>query len=566
MKDFNELKAKILPSFIKYYGIEYAQLIIDRLNKIEPIFYETINEKKIEISELRTKKKIELTLELLKNFGFDVKDEDKNKMFNKNSFKPLEQYPDILNFLNICFNENGYNEFEFSSIRKFKMNDNYFNYSIFKKFRYDFEYDRYDEFLKSQVGIEAYNNILRILSCIDNLDLEYQKFQEQYKDIDDEINNIKIKSGELTNKRTLEFYEEIINFLNEKDKKLIEDYKNGSIESFNFLLNKLDIFELVGNLNYEKGYLEAFLNENTYKQIEYYKFIGVYNGAPVNEFLESEIALKYKPDIKKIKEIYSIKEKYVKQNKEESFIMESSYNKNINQINDLYLLTKPTEKTKILEKMMRQVMFINPNVIKTENGLDTKSILFFSPSLAIEKYVDVSLIHEINHVIELSLLDYNEGKAIYKSGFSILNDFDDSISYELFNEYINQRIAIEITEEMHNDNVYLFDNSNLSRTRGSTSYEQVSEVADYFFETFKDVILKSRLENNLNSLFEIISEEKFNQLNNIILEFNNIPYHQLSSDLRANKTTELTTKREELIRESVEIVNQMLEHRKQNSR
>ena len=257
-----------------------------------------------------------------------------------------------------------------------------------------------------------------------------------------------------------------------------------------------------------------------------------------------------------IEKIYQIKEKCIQELKEEILINSSSYIENIDQINKLNLLTTPGFSLDTIEK---KAICNNPNVAYSENGIEIKDLLIFSKENCLPNYADISFIHEINHAIELSLLHYENGKAVYKCGFETISDFDETRHYELFNEYINQKIAIEITEKMHNDNMYLFDDAISAKTRGGTSYEQLRNVADYFFENFKEEILKSRLENNLNSLFEVISEEKFNELNNVIIEYAEIPYYQVMQDIQNGKETELTIKRQELINASHTIVNQMLE-------
>ena len=107
---------------------------------------------------------------------------------------------------------------------------------------------------------------------------------------------------------------------------------------------------------------------------------------------------------------------------------------------------------------------ITPSVTLKNDTIESTALLFFSLYGSDQRYLDVYLIHEINHAIELSFLGQNQkGTFSYKSGFDIQDETitgekDSKRNYELISEAFNQKIAIEITEAMHNDEIYVLDN------------------------------------------------------------------------------------------------------------
>lgn len=155
---------------------------------------------------------------------------------------------------------------------------------------------------------------------------------------------------------------------------------------------------------------------------------------------------------------------------------------------------------KILKSIKKGIKCVNPNVRIVNGKPEAIALLLFSVHNGLPEYIDVTLIHEINHAVELSLIDYSNGKEMYKCGFEYLLDDDSKRNYEQFSEVINQIIAIEITEAMHNDNIYLFDDPKTSKTRGGTSYEHQSQFIQTFWQRFRKDIMYARVNNNMDSL------------------------------------------------------------------
>lgn len=124
--------------------------------------------------------------------------------------------------------------------------------------------------------------------------------------------------------------------------------------------------------------------------------------------------------------------------------------------------------------------------------------LVFSPEHCLSNYADVSFIHELNHAIELSLIDSKV--RISKTGWDIVDDkLSDNVRrpYELISEGINQLIAIDITKSMHNHGVFLFDNPKTAEEKGGTSYEEFAWLVAPMFEKYHDEVIASRIGSSM---------------------------------------------------------------------
>jgi len=169
------------------------------------------------------------------------------------------------------------------------------------------------------------------------------------------------------------------------------------------------------------------------------------------------------------------------------------------------------------------------------------------------------LIHEINHAMELSLISYEDDSPVYKCGFETLTDDDDEMRpYEQTSEVVNQLIAMEIATKMHESGVYLFNTPENAKIKGGTSYEQQRIFIEKFWITFKKTIMKSRVLNNLNELFEIVGKENFDRINSIVTKYRKLPYYQMMDDIINKRTTSLTIRRQELFNEANKICDEML--------
>lgn len=579
--DFEKIKEKILPFFIKIYGEEFKEVIFQRMNQIEPIFYSTIHSKKTEMYTIETAKRIELTLEFLELNDISISEEVKQSMIKSNTSYPLREITEARDLLEACYNSCEYRENPFDGIREILLEptDNEYrikrNVSILKKLGFEVDSKSFNEWCSKEEAKIALKKIEDLKSKMIILDKQFQEFDSQFADLKqliDKGNEIEIK---LQEKYMLEYLESLEHYTSEEDKKRIEEYKISNEKNWYSFKKQLNILKIVGSSFYEDGLLSAFSeqarleleNSNVKKErkeaiyenrIKYYRIIGLYkNQMPKEQFLLTKGALDYFPSKEFMEDVLSKKEYFAKEAERKIIEITSSYKENIEKIKSLNLATDVSFE---VEDMKNRLICINPS-IRIINGHSTPiALLFFSKGSCIPEYMDTMFIHEINHAIELSLLEYKEGKAIYKCGFEILDDQKKSRNYKMFSEIINQIIAMLITSAMHQEGVYLFDNPNTSKIQGGTSYEQQIMFVKMFWDTFQKKIMFARVEDCLDELVITIGKENFDKLNDIINEYSSLPYYQMMDDVINNRTTELTKRRESLFQEAISISRKMIEH------
>ena len=200
-----------------------------------------------------------------------------------------------------------------------------------------------------------------------------------------------------------------------------------------------------------------------------------------------------------------------------------------------------------------------PNFVMRDNEL----LLY--PVITIDggdekNYTDEWIIHEMEHALEMVLLETNEEETIVKSGFELLkfNNFLEKTGriseedtkcrdYERFNEVIHELISWDIFDIFKNLKGSVF--SDLEDTSLNYSdYLDQGYIVKEFYDTYKSLIIQSKRGNNLNVLFNAIGEENFEVLNSLIKEdFEMIDHEELEEDLILGKDTEYTRRYNDII-------------------
>ena len=137
--------------------------------------------------------------------------------------------------------------------------------------------------------------------------------------------------------------------------------------------------------------------------------------------------------------------------------------------------------------------------------------------------------------------------------------------YELFNEIINEMIAKEISQIMHDNGIFVFDDPANSRYMYTTSYEESTFLVKDFFDEFRDTIIKSRSNGNIQLIFDEVGKENFDDLNELFHIFNSkftgAKLRQLKSDLKNNVDNESTRLLNEIREKRDRILEKMRKHR-----
>lgn len=109
-------------------------------------------------------------------------------------------------------------------------------------------------------------------------------------------------------------------------------------------------------------------------------------------------------------------------------------------------------------------------------------------------YFDVLLIHEINHIIGMHLLSYeNSDNYTIQMGLIESCKGDNKTKYhymDYIDEVFNQSVAKKVTKLLHSKGIYLIDDPNKSQIEDSSLYEMGEFLLKGFFELFYNDILE----------------------------------------------------------------------------
>lgn len=144
-------------------------------------------------------------------------------------------------------------------------------------------------------------------------------------------------------------------------------------------------------------------------------------------------------------------------------------------------------------------------------------------------YLDHHLIHELNHVVELSLKELDGEYYSCICGWEVesgkingemkdvvsLEDSTNKGKYELFNEIINELISQEISDILTKEEHFIFNSKSDKVNEGGTFYERMKFLVSDFYEIYKREIIKSRNNGNMDYIFEVVGKNNFEALNEL---------------------------------------------------
>lgn len=313
------------------------------------------------------------------------------------------------------------------------------------------------------------------------------------------------------------------------------------------------------------------------KRIEYYNTIGIKLGDDYNAYETSSVVKKYTPTYEDVER--SLKKLTEKRNKRNNALFnEDPKNKRVRELIESYgLLDKEDSFDARLYNLDNAGTFINPNLIKTKDGYRTYPIL--GMKFTDDEYLDHNLVHELNHIFELSL-DKVEGNQyqVYcgwehikgtiggeeEKEVDTLSKDKEVRNYELFNEIINELIAQEIGNAMHESGIYIFNTPDNASMKNATSYEHTFFLVRDFFNNFKQKIIESRSNGNIQVIWDEVGKENFDALNDLFRTYNEhfggFGIYNLLNDIRNKKDTERTRIYYDLVRKRDEILDKMNKH------
>lgn len=628
-----------IEAFVEYYGEEERQEIEEKFRKTLLIAYKSPESTKRIIYQLENLKSAELKSKLFKDID-SIYTSDmllKDYSYDLTDLMPIT---DLKNFINLfkLGKEKRKEEFinkgvsiirnnipEFSKedllyfIKHNQLPEKYSNIPIWLKNNisyyadlsiaekdYEKLFKKVESLLKKanpNITIENFGdyledkeikNLLTIIDKFDNQIEEYNEFLlsiESYKKEEKEIE-------ELYSKISIKYYKEYIrenlDLIPEEKRKNLDKFLNDENEDYlnNEFISKLLGYSLNGITLLSSFYEDAdkILEDNKpfwkieqikRERILYFNNLGITIEGDYEDYIKNSKVQELWPSKERINKFITSKNELINKFNIEYNSSLSSYKKMRKEIDSLNLLNKDDLFDESLYE--KKATLINPNLRKNGSSYELFPLIaIFCGSQT--DYLDARIVHELNHLYEMELLEVNDKEYVTSCGWEklvdnivtektkdidTLNKDRDIRPYELFNEIINELISQDISGIMHKNNKHVFNSKYRAKIKDGTSYEAAFFLVKDFFEEYKDKIKKSRKNGNIEIIWNEVGKENFDELNSLFKIFNDnfsgMRVYSVLADLKNNIDNEKTRLYNSLIIRRDEILEKMKNYKKLNN-
>ena len=557
-------------SLLDTYTLDYPNLHpINRYKELRELFYLQEDGRENTFKEWGYSK--------LKEMMPSFTQEEYDKMYESKEL--LEQYESYPNWLkgNIqyCIDKENIKN---SYLEKYKKAE-----PLLKKIVPGITEENFEEYFSSN----AFQELDRIVVEYDKVMEEYNSYKKGLKPYQAEIDNNKRVSEEIKEKYYKVYLQENIDLVNDSYKQEVKDYIEGKIHDYNLnsYIQKLFGYDIFGT-----SLLDAFAEDKDIllrkddsrewerkeikkRRIDYFKRNGIDLGEDYNAYLENEEVKRIWPDPERIKKYQKSKEEIINKYNHDYYTSTESCKRIMKKLEGYQFLdyTNPFDERLFLTGST----FVSPNIIEKDGYHELIPMVVISFDDYDTDHKDHHIVHELNHLVELYLDSVSTEEYHYFCGWdditeNLYQDNDDAFvedkrEYELFNEIINEKIAIEISKQMKEDNQNVFDDPNNSTYEHTTSYEYSSFLIDSFYEEFKDDILKSRRNGKIEVIWNAVGKDNFDDLNNLFSiyyeNFSGFKIYSLWNALKSKKDTESTRVYYDLIDQRDRILDKMRLHK-----
>lgn len=194
-----------------------------------------------------------------------------------------------------------------------------------------------------------------------------------------------------------------------------------------------------------------------------------------------------------------------------------------------------------------------------EKDNELQTIIYFPNNTSKQYNYDCILIHELLHAIDEHIIENSNNTVVSQGGFEktvLKGEKTLGREYEFFNEIINQRIAEDINKFAYDNGIFIV-NSQEEKEQSITEYKSDQcEVIELFFNKYKSILLRSKINGNIDEFISYIGEKEFEEFNNWIVEFyNRFTTPDIRRDMKNSKEYL------ELIQKGIDIVNKMKDNK-----
>lgn len=443
--------------------------------------------------------------------------------------------------------------------------------------------DNFEELLNNDI-------VQKLMNTRENLEEAYKEYKEELGSLQDEAQNIKELSTKLGNNLYRQFLKENIDIFPENIRVKVEEYLNDETA-----ILEHDIWEIAGISLEHDGCIKAFsedaenilhdsnspswkVNSIKEERIKYFKILGLDLGDNYDDYLKSEEARKLTPSKEGIERFIKSKSYYLNKYNNMFYPSLERHKKLLAEVEKIDFMDKedPVNAMTYIEG----ISYISSNFIRGEEGYISYPILIINFSNFNTDSLDHTIVHELNHVFESCIGLVGEDEYEFISGWDLttsklnllpgqeVNTLEnrENRSYELFNEIINELIAKKISQIMHEENMYVFDDENNSKYEYTTGYDYSRFLVEDFFNEFKDAIIKSRSNGNIEIIFDEVGKDNFDALNELFHIYNDAfssisEKVKLYSSVQKGEETELTRIYYKLVEKRNQILENMRKYR-----
>ena len=620
----------LIDAFVEYYGEEKRQEIETKFKKALPIAYMSPDEMAHTYDKLSDEHANEIIKVLFEKYPSNWGQQD---LFDNNYFRyiniaPLAEFKKFYDYYKMGaeekFKEEGlkYIQSEISTFTKeeydeviktqiipikytqisSRIQQNILYYADLSNSKKEYKrlFNKAKKILEKinpNVTLENINEVLqeddgkaliRYAELLPTLLDEYAKRMGKYEPYQREINFQNQLKEKIKKEKYIKLIEENKDLLTREELEKIEIVKNNSSKWY--LLSDR-VKTLFGYSIENNSPLESFSKEadeilNSPKsaswkiesikrdRIKYFKANGIDLGESYDAYLKNDNVRKNWPSYERIDSFIESKQRLINEFNNEYYTSIPSHRRIREEINGYQLLDKDDAfNAKIYSNACGRTC-VCTNIVKTDKYYDLLPLILICCNIK-DGSVDHDIIHELNHLYELTLRkvennsyeavcgwDIVDGEINQQTKYLVdtLNIKSEKRPYELFNEIINEKIAQEIYIKMLEKDVHIFDTKENAKVKTS-GYEPSSFLVNDFFNEFKQEIIESRRNDNIAIIWNRVGKENFDDLNNLFIiyqeKLSGSQYYKLRNDLENKKESEETRIYYNLIAKRDEILARM---------
>jgi len=551
----------IIEAFVTFYGESERDRITNCFKNMEIICFCKPEDMALTIENSEIQKLEDMTVEFINKIN--IKNIDKIKL-KKILFDDITEYDCISTLDSYIDYLDGNKERKTEVI------------NLLNKFYQGITEDNLDKLINSKTFIEIdnilplYNELIKTCKEFILSTKDYKKYLKKCSELKDALAEkyTRILLSELKEILPKEFY-----------LKLEEEYnlniQNNNADNENLYINKhllptlIETFSEKYNkmLDKEIDYITDYIQNG---RMLYFKKIGINLGDNYSVYEKDENLKRLIPNQKSITLLTKKREELYLRMKEEYYSSLPEYQLNREKIDSLKLLE--AEDGYDVSAYEEEATMIVPNIRKLNN----KYIIYPLVLIYIgsdDGYLDSYIIHELNHVIETSLKNFDGKNFQMINGWEKLTGMIDKTKkitdyevqtieekreYELFSETINEIISQNITRILFELDGYIFNNENNALIENGTNYEHMKFLVKEFYETYKKEIIESRKNGNIQIIYDTVGKENFEDLNKLFhIYYQYFPgetildlYEELKEEIQSKKTKiyqELKIKRDKIL-------------------